>query len=128
MSNSTVPGPRTPAGCDPAPLTRAPLSEKAAAEAVVVFKALADPVRLRLLSAIAARENQEACVCEVSAGLELAQPTISHHLKVLRSAGLLTSQRRASWVYYRLVPHALTGLAALLLAEAGHPHEAGVPA
>lgn len=106
-------------GCDSAPLTRPPLTADAAGSAAAVFKALADPVRLRLLSAIAARANQEACVCEVSAGLELAQPTISHHLKVLRSAGLLVSERRASWVYYRLVPAALTGVAELLLTEAG---------
>nr|WP_280337522.1 metalloregulator ArsR/SmtB family transcription factor [Nocardia wallacei] len=84
-----------------------------------VFKALSDPVRLRLLSAIAARAGQEACVCDVSDGLDVSQPTISHHLKVLRAAGLLTSERRASWVYYRLVPEALQHVSELLAAEAG---------
>ncbi|MFC8044477.1 ArsR/SmtB family transcription factor [Nocardia sp. NPDC057353] len=120
MSNQSGPGPVPfSTGCESAPVTRSPLSADAAGSAAVVFKALADPVRLRLLSAIAVRAGQEACVCEVSAGLELAQPTISHHLKVLRSAGLLVSERRASWVYYRLVPAALTGVAELLLTEAG---------
>nr|WP_228837033.1 metalloregulator ArsR/SmtB family transcription factor [Nocardia brasiliensis] len=84
-----------------------------------MFKALADPVRLRVLSAVAARAGGEACVCEVSEGIDVTQPTISHHLKVLREAGLLTSERRASWVYYRVVPQALQQLSELLAAEAG---------
>ncbi|MEU0869119.1 metalloregulator ArsR/SmtB family transcription factor [Nocardia brasiliensis] len=84
-----------------------------------MFKALADPVRLRVLSAVAARAGGEACVCEVSEGIDVTQPTISHHLKVLREAGLLTSERRASWVYYRVVPQALHQLSELLAAEAG---------
>ncbi len=83
------------------------------------FKALSDPVRLRLLSAIAARSGQEACVCDVSDGFDVSQPTISHHLKVLREAGLLTSERRASWVYYRVVPDALQRLSRVLAVEAG---------
>lgn len=78
----------------------------------VKLKALADPVRLRLFSAVATRAGGEACVCDVSDGLDVGQPTISHHLKVLRDAGLLTSQRRASWVYYSVVPEALIGLSA----------------
>lgn len=78
------------------------------------FKALSDPVRLRLLSSIASRTGGESCVCDVSAGVDVSQPTISHHLKVLRDAGLLTSERRASWVYYRAVPEALTMLSSLL--------------
>jgi ArsR family transcriptional regulator len=72
-----------------------------------VFKALSDPIRLRLLSTIASRQGQEACVCDLSEGIELTQSTISHHLKALREAGLLNSERRASWVYYRVVPEAL---------------------
>ncbi|WP_228787241.1 ArsR/SmtB family transcription factor [Nocardia terpenica] len=84
-----------------------------------MFKALSDPVRLRLLSAIASRVGQEACVCDVSDGIDVSQPTISHHLKVLREAGLLTSERRASWVYYRVVPEALQRLSQLLAIEAG---------
>nr|WP_228808861.1 metalloregulator ArsR/SmtB family transcription factor [Nocardia otitidiscaviarum] len=95
------------------------MTGETATELAVLFKALADPVRLRLLSAIAARADGEACVCDLSAGIDVTQPTISHHLKVLREAGLLTSERRASWVYYRVVPHALTRLADALVTEAG---------
>lgn len=86
---------------------RAPLSEDAAADLAGKLKALADPVRLRLMSAVASHDGQEACVCDVSAGIELSQPTISHHLKVLREAGLLDSERRGSWVYYRVNTRAL---------------------
>lgn len=84
----------------------------------VKLKALADPVRLRLFSAIASHAGGEACVCDVSTGLEVSQPTVSHHLKVLRDAGLLTSERRASWVYYAVVPDALASLSVLLGAVA----------
>ncbi len=83
-----------------------------------MFKALSDPVRLRLFSSIASHAGGEACVCEISQGVDLTQPTISHHLKVLREAGLLRSQRRASWVYYAVVPEALKTLSALLSADA----------
>ncbi|WP_067721389.1 ArsR/SmtB family transcription factor [Nocardia yamanashiensis] len=100
--------------CGSAPLVAAPLSEPQAIALAATFKALADPVRLRLLSAIAGRAGQESCVCDISDGLDISQPTISHHLKVLREAGLLTSQRRGSWVYYRLVPSALAPLSQLL--------------
>lgn len=86
-------------------------------ELAAVFKALSDPIRLRLLSSIAAHTGQEACVCDLSEGIKLTQPTISHHLKVLREAGLLTSERRASWVYYRVVPEVLTKVSHTLLAE-----------
>lgn len=98
---------------------REPLSGEAAVELAAVFKALSDPVRLRLLSSIASRAGQEACVCDLSEGIDLTQPTISHHLKVLREAGLLTSERRASWVYYRVVPQALQRLSDALLTESG---------
>ena len=83
-----------------------------------MFKALSDPVRLRLFSSIASHAGGEACVCDISQGVDLTQPTISHHLKVLREAGLLRSQRRASWVYYAVVPEALNTLSALLGADA----------
>lgn len=109
--------------CHPAPRVREPLTADAAVELAAVFKALSDPVRLRLLSSIASREGQEACVCDLSEGIDLTQPTISHHLKVLRSAGLLTSERRASWVYYRVVPQALQRVSDALLLESGVPAE-----
>ncbi|WP_328391556.1 ArsR/SmtB family transcription factor [Nocardia sp. NBC_00416] len=105
--------------CSPSPRVREPLSAAAAGELAAVFKALSDPVRLRLLSSIASRAGQEACVCDLSVGIELTQPTISHHLKVLRDAGLLTSERRASWVYYRIVPAELRRLSEVLALESG---------
>ncbi len=89
----------------------------------VKLKALADPVRLRLFSAVASHAGGEACVCDISAGIEVGQPTVSHHLKVLREAGLLTSERRASWVYYAVAPEALHSLSALL-----NPHHDAVTA
>jgi ArsR family transcriptional regulator len=101
-----------------APLAREPLTSDAAAELAATLKALADPVRLRLMSAVASRENGEACVCELSAGIEVSQPTISHHLKVLRTAGLLASERRGSWVYYRIETDALRALSQLFGVDA----------
>lgn len=100
--------------CVTPPLLREPLTESAAVEMAKKLKALADPVRLRLFSAIASHSGGEACVCDISGGIDVSQPTVSHHLKVLRDAGLLTSERRASWVYYAVVPEALRDLSALL--------------
>jgi len=77
-------------------------------------QALADPVRLQLFSAIASHAGGEACVCDISADVDVSQPTVSHHLRVLRDAGLLTSERRASWVYYAVVPETLRNLATVL--------------
>ncbi|MDR3658523.1 MAG: metalloregulator ArsR/SmtB family transcription factor [Mycobacterium sp.] len=98
--------------CATTSILREALTAEAAAEMTIKLKALADPVRLRLFSAVATRAGGEACVCDVSDGLDVSQPTISHHLKVLRDAGLLTSQRRASWVYYTVAPEALASLSA----------------
>jgi ArsR family transcriptional regulator len=105
-------------GCDVAPLVREPLSGEAAVELAAMLKALSDPVRLRLLSVVASHAGGEACVCDLSVGIELTQPTISHHLKILRTAGLLDSERRGSWVYYRLVTDALQQLSVLLGTDA----------
>jgi ArsR family transcriptional regulator len=113
MSKSQV-SPTDFAGCAIRPLVREPLTAEAAAELVVKLKALSDPVRLRLLSVVASHAGGEACVCDLSAGIELTQPTISHHLKVLRTAGLLKAERRGSWVYYRIVGDALQQLSQLL--------------
>jgi ArsR family transcriptional regulator, arsenate/arsenite/antimonite-responsive transcriptional repressor len=106
------------AGCQLAPLVREPLTTEAAVELAGMLKALSDPVRLRLLSVIASHSGAEACVCDISTGIDLTQPTISHHLKVLREAGLLHSQRRGSWVYYRVIPEALQKLSVVLGADA----------
>ncbi len=100
--------------CVSTPLTGEPLAEATAAEVAQVFKALGDPVRLRLISLIGAHQGGQVCVCDLTAAFELTQPTISHHLKVLREAGLIGSERRGTWVYYRLVPAALERMAALL--------------
>lgn len=116
------------ASCVVAQLVREPLNPPAAAEMAARFKALADPVRLQLLSSVASRAGGEACVCDISAGVEVSQPTISHHLKVLRDAGLLTSRRRASWVYYAVVPEALTVLSNLLSVHADAAPALGAPA
>lgn len=110
------------------PLVAEPLSMAAAVDLAVKFKALSDPVRLQLLSSVASHAGGEACVCDISAGLEVSQPTVSHHLKVLRDAGLLTSQRRASWVYYAVVPEALAVLSTLLSAGADSFAAVGVSA
>jgi len=100
-------------GCCP-PLLSAPLDEDRAAGLATVFKALGDPVRLRLLSMIASREGGEICVCDLTPAFDLSQPTISHHLKLLKQAGLITSERRGTWVYYRLLPATTDRLAAVL--------------
>ncbi|MYW02437.1 metalloregulator ArsR/SmtB family transcription factor [Streptomyces sp. SID3343] len=102
-----------PDGCCPTLLT-APLDEESATDLAKVFKALGDPVRLRLLSMIASRVGGEICVCDLTPAFELSQPTISHHLKLLKQAGLIDSERRGTWVYYRLLPEMTDRLAAVL--------------
>ncbi|REE99986.1 ArsR/SmtB family transcription factor [Thermomonospora umbrina] len=97
-----------------APLNGPPMAEDEAVELAAVFKALADPVRLRLLNLIASAAGGEACVCDLTGPFEVSAPTISHHLKVLRQAGLIKGERRGTWVYYRLVPEALTRMSGLL--------------
>jgi ArsR family transcriptional regulator len=96
------------------PLAREPLSAEAASELSHTLKAIADPARLRLLSMIQAHEDGEACVCDLTAPIGLSQPTVSHHLKVLLDAGLVTRSRRGTWAYYRAVPDRLSALAAVI--------------
>ncbi|MFL6089694.1 MAG: ArsR/SmtB family transcription factor [Aeromicrobium sp.] len=96
------------------PLTSSPLSADQAERIAPLLKAIADPVRLRLLSLVAAHEGREACVCELQEAFDLSQPTISHHLKVLHEAGLLDRTKRATWVYYAVRGDALADLAALI--------------
>lgn len=96
------------------PLGGAPLGAEEAAELAAVLKALADPARLRLLSVIQAAEGGEACQCDLTAPVGLSQPTVSHHLKVLYEAGLVTREKRGSWAYYRAVPDRLADVAAAL--------------
>jgi ArsR family transcriptional regulator len=97
-----------------APLTKEPLSAATAERIAPLLKALADPVRLRLLSLVASHAEGEACVCDLNDAFDLSQPTISHHLKVLHESGLLTRSKRGVWVYYRIAPSALADLGALI--------------
>ncbi|MFE9806205.1 ArsR/SmtB family transcription factor [Streptomyces sp. NPDC005548] len=95
-------------------LATAPLDEEQAAGLARIFKALGDPVRLRLLSMIASRAGGEVCVCDLTPAFDLSQPTISHHLKLLRQAGLIDCERRGTWVYYWALPGTLDRLSAFL--------------
>ena len=97
-----------------APLTKAPLSADAAERIAPLLKALADPVRLRLLSLVASHADGEACVCDLNDAFDLSQPTISHHLKVLHEAGLLDRSKRGVWVYYAVRREVLADIAALI--------------
>jgi ArsR family transcriptional regulator, arsenate/arsenite/antimonite-responsive transcriptional repressor len=99
-------------GC--CPPVREPLGAEQAVDLARAFKALGDPVRLRLLSLIAAHDGGEACVCDISDGFDVTGPTISHHLRVLREAGLVSCERRGTWVYYRAEPAALARLSGTL--------------
>ena len=96
------------------PVTREPLSAEAAERIAPLVKAIADPVRLRLLSLVASHADGEACVCDLNDAFDLSQPTISHHLKVLHEAGLLDRSKRGTWVYYRIKADVLAGVAGLL--------------
>jgi ArsR family transcriptional regulator len=101
------------------PLTKEPLSHEQAERIAPLVKAIADPVRLRLLSLVASHADGEACVCDLNDAFDLSQPTISHHLKVLHDVGLLDREKRGVWVYYRLNAAALRNFGALLGAVAG---------
>jgi ArsR family transcriptional regulator len=111
--------------CEPTRPTGAVLSHDEAATLAARFKAVADPTRLRLLSLIAAHHGGEACVCDLTGGFDLTGPTISHHLKVLREAGLITGERRGTWIYYRVVPDTVAALSRALSPAA---HELDVTA
>ena len=116
MATST---PQTAAATAPgvvccAPLTREPLSAETAASLAHTLKAVADPARLRLLSLVAAHEGGEACVCDLIEPLGLSQPTVSHHLKILVEAGLLTRDKRGVWAYFAVISEALNALSAVL--------------
>ena len=96
------------------PVTGSVLDPDSATRLAGMFKALGDPVRLRLLSLIASHPGGQACVCEISSSFDVSQPTISHHLKMLRSAGLLDCERRGTWVYYWVIPAVLQQLSSVL--------------
>src|SRR5690606_32470569 len=117
MSKSEVVALPVPQGGDGVPccppLTSGELSQADAEKMAVMFKALSDPVRLRLCANIASHPGGEACVCDI-ADVGVSQPTVSHHLKKLREAGLLTSERRGTWVYYRIAASVVAAMAAML--------------
>jgi len=105
-----------PAGtvaCCP-PLSQEPISAEQARQIAPMLKALADPVRLRLMSLIASHSGGEACVCDLTGAFDLSQPTISHHLKVLHETGLLDRDKRGVWVYYRARTEALASLGTII--------------
>jgi ArsR family transcriptional regulator len=96
------------------PLAQSRIPAETATVLAPAFKALGDPVRLQLMSMIASAAGGEVCVCDLTPAFDLSGPTISHHLKTLREAGLVDAERRGSWVYYRARPAILRQLAGLL--------------
>jgi ArsR family transcriptional regulator, arsenate/arsenite/antimonite-responsive transcriptional repressor len=118
MSNQKLPVVRldtTAACCEP--LAREPLSPEGADELAPLFKAVADPMRLRLLSLIACHDGGESCVCDLTAAFDVTAPTVSYHLKILREAGLISAERRGTWVYYRVNPQVMARMSAVLLPQ-----------
>jgi ArsR family transcriptional regulator len=96
------------------PVTAGVVSDETAATLALMFKALGDPSRVRLLSLIAAAPAGEACVCDMTQSVGLSQPTVSHHMRTLVEAGLATREQRGKWAYYRVVPAVLRSLATAL--------------
>src|SRR6266567_6253390 len=96
------------------PLSAQPLTMEQAEQVAPLMKALADPVRLRLMSLVASHEGGEACVCDLNDAFDLSQPTISHHLKVLHEVGLIDREKRGVWVFYRARTEALASLGTLI--------------
>lgn len=105
------------------PVLEGRLTKADAKQLAETLKAIADPARLRLLSFIAAQPSGETCVCYLTKPLELSQPTVSHHLKVLFDAGLLDRERRGTWIYYRIVPEPLEALRAALEVPVVRPRQ-----
>ena len=101
-----------------APSSTHAIGPDAATAVAGALKSLADPLRLRMLSAIATDPRGESCVCDLAELAEVSQPTVSHHLKVLKDTGILTSERRGTWVWYRITPARQRAVAALLNAFA----------
>jgi ArsR family transcriptional regulator, arsenate/arsenite/antimonite-responsive transcriptional repressor len=97
-----------------APLLRERITTDQTADLARLLNALADPTRLRPVSMVATHEGGEACVCELTKPLDLTQPTISHHLKILVDAGIFTGDKHGVWAHYALVPSALDALSAVL--------------
>ena len=107
--------PESGACCEP--LAREPLSPGGADELAPLFKAIADPMRLRLLSLIACHDGGESCVCDLTAAFDVTAPTVSYHLRILREAGLISAERRGTWVYYRVNPQVMARMSTVLTTE-----------
>ncbi len=107
------------AGCCP-PAGEPTLSVPDAQRLAGVLKALAEPARLRLVSMLSAAAPDAVCVCELTESLGLSQPTVSHHLKVLADAGIVSRQQRGKWAYYRLMPDTLATVAAAVAPPRDH--------
>lgn len=101
------------------PLTSGALDEEAAERLARLFRALGDRHRVRLLSLIAAADGGEACICDLTGPLGLSQPTVSHHMKQLVEASLVTREQRGKWAYYRVVPQTMATLGNVLVSSAG---------
>ena len=93
------------------------MPESGARELALLFKAVADPVRLRLLSLIACHEGGESCVCDLTGAFEMTAPSVSYHLRILREAGLISAERRGTWVYYRVEPAVMARMSAVLVPQ-----------
>ena len=113
MSISLALTPAESAACC-SPMSVQPLTIEQAENVAPLMKALADPVRLRLMSLVSSREGGEACVCDLNDAFDLSQPTISHHMKVLHEAGLVDREKRGVWVYYKARPQALAAIGTLI--------------
>ncbi|MDO8143569.1 MULTISPECIES: helix-turn-helix transcriptional regulator [Isoptericola] len=114
MTTTETPATDAPAGSCCVEPAAAGVDAARAQELARVFKALGEPARVRLLSIVAAQQGHEACVCDLTEPVGLSQPTVSHHLKVLVDAGLLTRSQRGRWAYYAVAPGALDRTAAAL--------------
>ena len=108
--------PADTAACCP-PLSAEPLSQAQAEQVAPLLKALAEPVRLRLMSLVASHAGGEACVCDLTEAFDVTAPTVSYHLRILREAGLISSQRRGTWVYYRINPAVMARMSAVLMPQ-----------
>ncbi|AEI13201.1 ArsR/SmtB family transcription factor [Cellulomonas gilvus] len=118
MSTHLLPVAQAPSACC-TPVTGPVIAPEDAENVARALKALADPTRLRLLSIIAAHQGAEACVCDLTEPVGLSQPTVSHHLKVLTEAGLVSRDKRGVWAYYALVPGAVEALTGHLVQHVG---------
>ncbi len=96
------------------PLSKETITATDAEVVARTFKALGDPTRVRILSIVASHADRETCVCDLQEPLDLSQPTVSHHLKILMDAGFLTRSKRGTWAYYSLVPGSLDSVARVL--------------